>query len=240
MILVKIHWHILAYFLLIPLFLLVSIILTIIYIVSAFFFDHRISRINPRRFGAALTIRCSRVSESPLPLSSLISDSLSASQSFSLSFGIYKSPFQLSQFPVSEMLAGELSSSLLAGWGSICFIWWTFNTWVCPAGRSFADKAAATGDFSVNLNAAALSYWQCDQDALMITSVPEMYLTAAICLFWAWDSFCVACRFLAALPHLQKVVDLGHSVHIHLLRLSLHLHVIISTGRIHYWVVTRQ
>jgi hypothetical protein len=67
------------------------------------------------------------------------------------------SPFQFSQFSVSEMLAGELSSSLSAGWRLIRLIRRKFNTSVRPQGRSFADKAGGTGDFSDNLNAAAPS-----------------------------------------------------------------------------------
>jgi hypothetical protein len=78
---------------------------------SNFFLDHRIGQINPGTFGAVLTFPCYGVSESSLPLSSSISDSLSASQSSSLLFGLSKSPFQLSQFLVSEMLSAELSSS---------------------------------------------------------------------------------------------------------------------------------
>jgi len=146
--LVIIHWHILSYFFLILLFLLVSIILTVIIVFSAFFFDCQISQMNPGTFGAALTFRCSRVSESSLLLSSSIFDWMSASQSFLLLFGLSKSPFQLSQFSVSEMLSGELSLSLLAGWWSIGLIERTFNSWVRPPGRSFADKAGGTGDSS--------------------------------------------------------------------------------------------
>jgi hypothetical protein len=40
---------------------------------------------------------------------------------------------------------------------------------------------------------------------------------------------------LAALPHLQKVMDLRHSVQFILLCLSLHFHVVISICRIQYW-----
>ena len=50
-------------------------------------------------------------------------------------------------------------------------------------GRSFADKAGGKGDLSDSLNAAAPSCWESDQDALMISSVSEMYPTAVICLF---------------------------------------------------------
>ena len=79
--------------------------------VSAFFFDRLIGRINAGTFGAVHTFCCSVVSESSLPLSSSISESLSASQLASLSIGLSKSPIQLSQFLVSEMLSGELSSA---------------------------------------------------------------------------------------------------------------------------------
>jgi len=172
--LVIIHWRILSNFFLIPLFLLVSIILTVTNAFSTLFFDCRRGQISPERFGAALTFSTSRVSEPSLRLSSSISDSLSASQSSSRSFGLSKSPFQLSQFSVSEMLSGELSSSLSAGWQSIHLIRRIFNTGVRPPGRSFPDKAGGTGDYSDNLNAAAPSWWKFDQDAVTISSVSEM------------------------------------------------------------------
>ena len=131
----------------------------------------------------------------PLLLSSSISDSLSASQTSSLLFGLSKSTFQSSQCLVSETLSGALSSSLLAGWRSIYLIQQTFNTCVPPAGRCFADKADGTGNLSDDLNAAAPSCWMFDPDALTISSESEMYLTAVICLFWVQQSFCVVRRF---------------------------------------------
>jgi len=67
--------------------------------------------------------------------------------------------------------------------------------WVCPPGRSFANTAGGKGDLSDNLIAATRSGWMRDQDAMTIFSVSEMYLMAVICLFWAWDSFCVAHKF---------------------------------------------
>jgi len=70
----------------------------------------------------------------------------------------------------------------------------TFITWVCTAGRPFADKAGGKGNLSDNLNAAAPSCWKFDQDGLTISSLSEMYPMAVIWLFWAWDSFWVACR----------------------------------------------
>jgi hypothetical protein len=75
---------------------------------------------------------------------------------------------------VSEMLSGKLSSSLSVGWRSIHLIWWILTTWVRTPGRSFADKAGGTGEFSDNLNAATPSWWKFDQDASQIASVSEM------------------------------------------------------------------
>jgi len=143
----------------------------------------------------ALTSRCSWDSGSWMLLSWSISDSTSATQSSSPSFRLSKSPFQLSQSSVSEMLSGALSSSLWTGWRLILWIRRTFKIWVRPPGRSFADKGGGNGDLSDNLNAATPSCWKSDQDALTISSVSEMYLTAVICLFWARDPFCVARRF---------------------------------------------
>jgi len=130
-----------------------------------------------------------------MPLLCSISDSSSATQSSSLVSGLSKSPFQLSQSSVSEMLSGAQSSSPSTGWWLILRIRRTFMIWVLPPGRAFADKAGGKGDLSDNLNAAAPSCWKSDQDALTISSVSEIYPMAVICLFWARDSFWVARRF---------------------------------------------
>jgi len=193
--LVIIHWRILSYLFLIPLFLFVSIILTVMNVVSTVFCDIRIGRINAGTFGAAMTFHWSGVCESSLPLSSSIPNWLSASQSSSLSFESYRSPLQLSQLSVSEMLSGDILSSLSAGGRSIRLIPQTFSIWVHPPGRSFADKAGGKGDFSYNLNAAAPSCWNSDQDASTISSRSEMYPAAVTCVFWAQDSFCGALGF---------------------------------------------
>ena len=200
--LVKVHteagetyWHILSYCFLIPLFLLVSNVLTIINIISSCVLDFRVGRINPGTFSAALTSRCCGHSGSLMPLSGSISDSKSALQSSSLSFGLSKSPFQLSQFLVLDMLFGALTSSLSTGWWSILLIWRTLNISVRPPGRFFADTAGGKGDVSDNVNAATPSGWKSVQDASTISSVSEMYHTAIISLFWGRDSFCVARRF---------------------------------------------
>jgi len=189
------HWRILSYFVFTPLFLLVSIALTVTNTFSACLFDFRVGWISLGTFGAALTSRCSWHSGSSMLLSWSISDSTSAAQSSSLSFGLSKSPFQLSQSSVSEMLSGALSSSLVTGWRLILQIRQTFKIWVHPPGRSFAGKSGGKGDLSDNLNAAAPSCWKSDHDALMISLVSEMYPTAVICMFWARDSFGVAHRF---------------------------------------------
>jgi hypothetical protein len=160
--LVIIHGRILSYYLLMALFILVSIILTVSNTYSTFFPHCHIRRKGLGTFIAALTLRTTGVSQSSLPLSSSVCHSLSASQLSSLSFGLCKSPFQLCQFWVSEMLSGEQSCTLSAGWRSIRLIQQTFNYWVCPPGRSFADNAGGTADFADNLNAAAPSVWEFD------------------------------------------------------------------------------
>jgi len=100
--LVILHWRILSFIFLIPLFLPVSIIFTVINAFSTCFFDPHIGQINPGQFGAALTLHRSGDSESSLPLSMCISDSLSASQSYYLLFGLSKSLQQRRQFLVSD------------------------------------------------------------------------------------------------------------------------------------------
>jgi len=162
-------WRILWYFFFTPLLLLVSIVLTITNTFSGCLFDFRIGPINPGTFGVALTSCCSGDSGSSMLLTWSISDSTSAVQSSSVSFGLSKSPFQLSQSSVSEMLSGALSSSLSTGWRLILLIRRTFKMWVRPAGRSFAYKGGGKGDLSDNLNAAAPSCWKSDQDALTIS-----------------------------------------------------------------------
>ena len=82
-----------------------------------------------------------------------------------------------------------------AEWRLIYLIRWTFNVWFCLPRRSFADQAGGKVDLSDNVNAPAPSGWKCDQDALTFSSVSEMCPMAVICFFWAWDAFCVACRF---------------------------------------------
>jgi hypothetical protein len=97
--------------------------------------------------------------------------------------GLSKSPIQWSECSVSTMLPGAQSSLLSAGWQSTWMTWRTSSTWVCPPGRSFADKAGGTGAHSDNLNAAAPSLWKFNQGALTISSASEMYSTAVHCLF---------------------------------------------------------
>ena len=188
------YWPNLSYFFLSPFFLLASIALTVINSFSAVFIILRVGQINPGTFGAALTTQCSGLSEALLPLSASILDSSSASQSSSQLSRLSKSPFQLSQFLLLEMLSGTISSLLSAGWQLILLIRQTFNTGVCPPGRSFAHKAGGKDDLSDNVNAATPSCWKLDQDAPMISSLFQIYSTAVICAFWAWDSFFVACR----------------------------------------------
>jgi len=102
------HWRILSYFLFTPLFLLVSISLTVINSFTSCLFDFRVGWINLGTFRTALTSCYSGYSGSSMLVSYSISDSTSAAQSSSLSFGLSKSPFQLSQSSLSEMLSGAL------------------------------------------------------------------------------------------------------------------------------------
>ena len=133
----------LSYFFFTSLFLLVSIALTITNTFSVYLFDFRVGRINPGTFGVMFTFRCSGNSGSLMLLFCFISDSTSTAQSSLLSFGLSKSPFQLSQSLISEMLSGGLSSSLLTGWRLIFRIRRTFMIWVCPPGRSLHTKVVA-------------------------------------------------------------------------------------------------
>jgi len=112
-----------------------------------------------------------------------------------VSFGLSKSPFQLSQLSVSEMLSDALSSSLSTGWWLILRIRRTLNIWVRPPGTSFADKGGGKGDLSDNLNIAAPSCSKSDHNVLTISPVSEMYHMAVPCLCWAWDSSWVARKF---------------------------------------------
>ena len=197
------HWRVLFYCCFTPLFLLVSISLTVIKTDSTFLFDFRVGQINLGRFGAALTSHCSVQSRSSLLLSCSISHLTSALQSSSLSFGLSKCPFQWSQSSVSEMFSGALSSSHLTRWQLIFQIGRAFNVWFHPPGRSFADKGGGNGDLSDNLKAALPSCWESDQDALTISSVSELDPTAVICMFWVRDSFWLAPR-ISMSCHISK------------------------------------
>jgi len=173
----------------------VSTALTVTTTFAACLCDFRVGRTNQGTFGVALTTCCSGHSRSSMQLLCSVSDSLSAAQSSSLSFGLSKPTFQFRQSSVSEMLSGALCSSLSTGWRLILRIRWTFKIWVHPARRSFTDKAGGKGKLSDNWNAAAASCCKSDQDTLTFSSVSEMYPKAVIYLFSARDSFLVARRF---------------------------------------------
>jgi len=175
------HWRILSYFFFPPLFLRVSIPLTVTNTCSAFHFDFRVGQTNRGTFGAAHTSCGSGHSGSSMPVFGSISDSSSAAQSSSLLFGFTKSPLLFSQSSLSEMRSGALSLLLSTGWRLIHRIWRTFTICVYPPGMFSVDKAGGKGDLSDNLNAAAPSCWKSDLDALTISSMSEMYPTAVIC-----------------------------------------------------------
>jgi len=230
------HWRILSYFVFPPLFLRVSAALTVTNNFSACLFDFWVGQTNPGTFGAALTSCRSGHSGSSMPLFCSISDSSSAAQSTSLSIGSCKSRFQFSQSSVSGMLWGALSLWLSTGWWLILRIRRTFKIWVCPPGRSFADKGGGKGELSDNLNAAAQSCWKRDQDALTICSMSETYPTAVICLIWPQDSFSLARRFWLPCHISKKLWTFGHSVQYPFLRLFLHFRVVFCVHGIQFWV----
>jgi len=209
------YWCILSYFFFTRIFLLVSIALTVSDTLTGCLCDFRVGWINLRISGTALKSRCSGYSGSSMPLACAISESTSAMQSSSLSFRLSKSPFQLCQSSVSQTVPGVLSYSHLTGSRLILQIWLTFNLWVRPPGRSFADKDGGKGDLSDNLNAATPSCWKSDQDALTISSVSEIYPTAVICLLGAQDSFWVACRFWLPCHGPQKLWTLAILCNLH-------------------------
>jgi len=189
------HWRVLFYFCFTPWFLLVSIALTVTNTSSGCLFDIRVGQIIPGSFGAAPTYRCYAHSGSSMQLPCSISDPTSTAQSSSVLFGLSKLLFQFSQSSVSEWLSGALSSSLTTGWRLILRIQRTFNIWVRPPGRSFADKAGRKGDLSPNLNGATPSCCKGGRDAFTISSGSKMHSTVVNCMFRAWHSFWVACRF---------------------------------------------
>ena len=191
-------------FFLFPLFLRVSLALTITITFSAWLFDFHVDWINQGTYSAALTSRCTVVSESSMTLSCSRAHSSSASQSSSLTFGLSRSQFQSSQLLVSEILSGAQSWWLYTGWRSIFLIRRTFNIWVCPPRRSCEDKAGGWGDLSNNLNAVEPSCWMFVRNAFTISSVSELNRMAVICLFWTCDSLWVAWSYW--LPcHISKM-----------------------------------
>jgi len=205
----KIHWHILSDFFLVPRFLLISIVLTVINSFISFFFDLHVGRINSERFSEEPTFRCSEGSGTSTLLSNSTFNSLSASHSSWLSFGISQSQLQSSQISVAEMCQGAQFWSRLARSRSSRSIRWTFNTSVRPPGQFFAGKPRGKGDLTDNVNAAAPSCWKFGLDALKISSVSEMYPMAVICGFWAQDSFCIARRFWLPYYISSKLWTLG-------------------------------
>jgi len=78
------HRLILAYFVLIPFFLLISIALTFTNTISACLFDFWVGWIYPGTFGAAFTSRCSGHSRSSMPMSCSLLDPTSAAIVFTV------------------------------------------------------------------------------------------------------------------------------------------------------------
>jgi hypothetical protein len=170
------HCRSVSYVLFTSLFLLVSIAWTVINTYPACLCDIHVGQTNPGTYGEVLISWCSGHCRCLMPLSRSLSDSTSATQSSMLWFGQSKSPFQLGQWSVSEMLVGLITSALSTGGQLILRIQRTCNIWVHPPGLTFADKAGDKGDLSDNLNAAAPSCGKNHQDGFKNSSVFERFL----------------------------------------------------------------
>jgi len=162
---------------------------------SVWLIDYCIARINLATCGVAHTSRFSGLTNASMALSSFISKSTFPSQPSSLVFRLSKSSFQFSEFLVLEMHSGALYSSLSAGWKSVLISQQIFDHWARPLERSSVDITGVNVDHSDNSNTAPPSGEIFDQHASMISSVSKMYHTGVLCMFWAWNSFCVAHRF---------------------------------------------
>jgi len=107
------------------------------------------------------------------------------------------------------MLSGARSSSLSTVWRLILQIWRTFDIWVRPPGRSFADTGGGKGDLSDNWNAATPSCWISDHNSWMISTRTRIHPTVVIWLLWAHDSIWVARRFWLPCHILNKLWTLA-------------------------------
>jgi len=219
---VKILWLILSYISWIPLFLLVSIVPSFIKTYSAWFVDLRVGQINPGIFVAALTSCNSGVYESLVQLSSSNPDSLSASQSSSLSFGLCKSPFQPRQFSMS---ANSFRWTILITFG-----------WITVYSFDFANtQYFSWASWEVLCRRSWWQRWSFPQYKCSCTIMLNVSPACFDNLFSIWNVsysghlLVLSARFLlcstyilAAMQHLRKVEYLGHSMQFLLLCLCLH------------------
>ena len=104
-----------SYLFIFLLLLVIWIGLAITNLFGAILFDFCTGQINLGTFGMGLPSRSSGLSASSMSLASSMSNSSSVSQSSMLPVELFKSPFQLRQYYVYEMLSGALSSSLSNG-----------------------------------------------------------------------------------------------------------------------------
>jgi hypothetical protein len=189
------HLHIVSHVLVFPIFLLISIVMPVINTCCALFYNHCVGGINLGTFGVAHKSHIFGLSGSSIALSRAMWDSCSASWLLLLSFRLSKLPFHSCQYLVSKKLTGALLLWYFAGSQLSHWIQRTFISSVCPPVTSFRDNADDTGDVSINVNAAALSVWKSEKDALMISSVSKINTKDVICLQSAWDSFRAVYRF---------------------------------------------
>ena len=224
-------WCVSYYVFSISILLVASIVLTITNTFPACQFDFRVSQINLEKFCAAHTSCRSELSGSSMQSPHSESDSTSASQSSSLSFGLHKLPYQTSQFPVTKILPGAPSASLSTGWRSILPIWQPFNIWVRPPVRYFAEKTWwqmwSFWQFECSCTVTLREWPRCVDDLIHIRNVSQ-----------GCHSPVLSARFLScsalvvpALPPLQNVVDLGHSVRFPVVCHGLYFRVIFWVHR---------
>jgi len=138
------------------------------------------------------------------------------------------------------MLAGALSSSLLTGWWSILLIRWTFIIWVRHPGRCIADKGGGKSYLSDSSNAATpiiLEEWPGCFDHLF--RIRNVSFSSHLLDLSAWFLLCSG-YIVAALPHLQKVANLGHSVQFFFLSHSLYFRVIFCVHCIQHSIIACQ
>ena len=204
------------------LFLLISIALTIINTFSACFFDLRCGLINLGIFGAALTSRFSGHSGPSILLSSSIPDSIFARQSSSLLLWIIKVPIQVK--PIFRF-RNDLSCAILI----------TFDGTMVDSSDSPDIQYLSSSPREVGCSQRWLqrrSFWQlkCSR-TIMMKELPRCFdhlfrvrnvSHSSHLLVMSAGFLLGSTQVLAAVPQLETIVNLSHSVQVPFLHLFLH------------------